>query len=386
MALGGRTGSFNAKKSLFGEWKTTLGFMARGILFIVGLFTLDHSLKFLLHPLFQRALIFDEYSGNMAHLAAKSEADIYVFGDSRAQSFYDPDIIQKVTGQTVFNGGLPARYMLYYSMAATLIERHHHAKYYVINISLNEFEHRNIEQRILPDISAFLPYQNELSCYQEVLGKLKEYAVTLPLKEYIGLQFALAKYTHIVAYRYNRSMVPILRQAMGQLPESKNGFIPQLGMLSPSSKALPALALEPELDAYAIEVFVDFIKRSQENGIHIILCIGPAYRQSNDFKLNAIEQRNLLLTRELAQIMNVPMIELFESDYSEFCDPRNYSDVFHLNRKGATIFSQIFAEKFMELLAIRNPEEYRHSPFFPKIRREQYLEQVPFLVESRGHS
>ncbi len=334
-----------------------------GILFLVGVVTIDFVLDLVFKPWFMRTRISDENQGNKFHQALAAKADAYIFGDSRAQHHYDPKILEQYTGLRFFNAGVPGRGVLTMRFGAQWIEQRQRPTLYLVNLSLTEFEIRDLTQRQLPVLHMFAPYKKDLPVYDEIIQSVRVYD-----KKIWG------KFAMVHAYRYRTHIQPMIFQACGQSCEPANGFVPLVGTLNTQGVGYDAVRsdlLKPHY--YMMEQFANFVQDAQQKNIRVVGCIGPAYRGATEFRLTEIEWEYLQGVRQLLKLLKVPFIEIPEKGYPEFQDPSFYFDAYHLNAKGAQFFSDKVGRHLKHMLWFSQHFAYEQSPYCPRIKPNEFV-------------
>ncbi|MEZ5001819.1 MAG: hypothetical protein R2730_02175 [Chitinophagales bacterium] len=96
-----------------------------------------------------------------------------------------------------------------------------------------------------------------------------------------------------------------------------------------------------------LDIYNAMIERCAEKGIKLIIVLQPKTRESYNFLIPVFDQ--------LPESNKINLGD--PADYPMFYDPENCYNYHHLNLKGANIFSEILAEKILELEGVPIEEE-----------------------------
>ncbi len=322
--------------------------------FVAGLFALDRSATALVKP-FHRQTLVDEQAGGSINQALHARAEAYVFGNSRAKHHYDCEILSQTTGLRFFNAGAEGQDVLYTRLLADLIEKEQQPKLYLVNVNLTDL--MQIGYRYLR-IDVFAPYIDDSAV---VSGTL--------LHPSRGHEYRL-RYGMLHTPRFNNCIVPILRQRLGHLEtEGRFGYVPLHKPFKDDTPEHKWVLLVEQYDPFALSEFIHFLRQAKAKHIKVVLCMGPHYRYRSEFNLRKDEWFFLFGLRQIAQLMELPYIELSEAGYSEFRDSRYYQDVDHLNEAGARFFSEKLAQHLRYALSLPTLEG---SMYKPPIEPRQY--------------
>ncbi len=331
--------------------------------FGLGGFALDRFLALGLMPLYQRTLFDADGDINKINWALLTKADAYVFGDSRARQHYDTRILRNGTGLQFFNAGVTGRDFVFMNMLRDLLEQQHKARLYLVDINYHGFDQYPF--RYKPDLKYFAPYHRQIAAYRSVAAHddAPEGHWSYPDK------LALCH-----SYPFNGCLVPMFRHwALGERPQAIEGYVPVAEYRDPNLAANKRMKYYSKLDPFTLKELVDFVKQSRKSGIDVVFCIGPYYLGGTDFKLWTVEWDYLRITRQLAKVLKVPLIDFNVLSYVELRDPRNYTDGDHLNQRGAEFFSKQVAWHLAELKKFQAAGRFFASPYYPQIDPKDYL-------------
>jgi lysophospholipase L1-like esterase len=154
--------------------------------------------------------------------------------------------------------------------------------------------------------------------------------------------------TFCSVYPFNSTVYQILRNNWWPLNNDIKGYIPinktwnkEIALVSEESN---------ELDSLKIAALFDFVEKCQQSHCKILIAISPHFvlKSSNpgiDKMASAIQDKFGI------KILNLEQDSFFLGDKMLFADP------FHLNAKGADLYSSVIAMKAKELIS--NMESHR---------------------------
>lgn len=245
------------------------------------------------------------------------DADIAIYGSSRAWVQIDPTIIKEVVGKETYNlgvDGFPFPMQLYRHQE--YFENNKHPKEIVLCVDWFSLTKRND----LYNEIQFLPYM------------LFNFEFYNQFKEYEGVNFAK---TTIPFYRYlgdmdlykelfNESHIYRVKGYKGIDKEFKNAN------LAP---------VEINIDAEVVKAFKGFIEELKEENIKLTLVIAPFYIEGQDRVINKDE--HLEVISSISQEYKLPLLD-YTQDSLSYTQDLFYNNM-HLNKKGAELFSSKLA-------------------------------------------
>ncbi len=333
--------------------KRAFVFALLGLIFFAGFFGLDRSLNWVLRREFQHIVI-GEQEGGKVNQGIQKKADVYVFGNSRARNQYNPEVMAPILGMSVFNAGISGLDILYYRCYADVLEQHHIAKMYIVQINLEDLHNGGWQYARRKVMSSFL---RESVVVREVM--------------YFDLgswmQSNVKKYKYIWTYHFNARMPLFARQAWGEKPLSDNGFIPLTDPFFDDEAGMRT-AYKHEYDEFAVEQLLKFIDQARSKDIQVILSMSPEYRYYQDFQVRKDEWYFILGIMQIAREKQVPLIPLMEGAHPYFRDPAYYANCNHLNLQGANFFSDQVARHVNLIRAIKTKAEFKKSIYYPVMK------------------
>ena len=265
-------------------------------------------------------------SGNLyrtSYSINKSSADIFIFGNSRANHHYNPKIIEEETGLTSYNTGRDGQSIFFSTSVFKLILKRHKPKLVILDYGSNfQFSEKHYDR-----ISSLLPYYRRHKELDDIITlrsrfeKLKLYSKIYPFNSLIT--------TIIIGnISYNK-----IRQGFVY-----NGFIPVSGTaksITGSIKTIPELP--NNIDSNLVKKFEEFILIAKDKNINVVVVYSPKLFKKNKFDIS------LNIAMNICKENDVKFIDLSESPV--FIHKNNlFIDRVHLNSDGANLFTKLLTK------------------------------------------
>lgn len=257
-------------------------------------------------------------------------SDLVILGSSRGYVSYDPRIIQKTTGLSSFNLSINAgAYNLQGLKFESYLDKNRYPKVIIQNIDLTHFSKSNH----IPEKYQFLPYLDNKKLARELSDINSDYRWNnyIPLFKYNPYKsFLLKGLLSFFGKKY--SISPTIK-----------GFSPKNLMFKKDSYNLKRLR-ELQSDSSNIQLFrkkllitKEFLNRYKTDSVKIFFVWAPEYKERFDIIASIVNPVKVDLAGMVSEIPGVYFL-----DFSE--DPINlkkeyFYDTFHLNQKGAALFS-----------------------------------------------
>ncbi len=248
----------------------------------------------------------------------KTEADILVFGTSRANHHYDAKLIEEETGLSTYNTGRDGNFIFYQTA--------------VLKSILNRY---TPDQIILDFTGSFEFIQED---YDRLSSLLPYYDSHPEIHDIIVLKSRFEKYKLASEiYPYNSMLTNI---AIGNLELNKNrsvnkgsynGFIPLEGIWENEIDSIQTES-HYEIDKNKQEVFEAFIQIILDKEIPLVVVYSPVYYlYRNDYSVD--------ICKEICEKYGIKFIDY--SKDSDFLNEKNlFQDRHHLNSKGAKLLTK----------------------------------------------
>lgn len=247
-------------------------------------------------------------------------ADVIVFGSSRANHHYVPEVFEQKLKLSFYNAGRDGNFILFnYAVFRAIIARHK-PKIVIFDLVPEDFFY---DPSSYDRLSSLLPYYKD---HPEI-------------RRIINLKGSFEKIKLLSAiYPFNSMALTI---ATGNLSFNKKrkpdikGFVPLYGSLDSITLEVNPLKKQ-KYDKIKINTLKSIINESKTHCISLILCKSPKYKISS--------------TELVDSIINTIIIEKnvlfydFTTSIQFLNNPSNFKDAEHLNYNGAKLFSTMIAD------------------------------------------
>lgn len=309
-------------------------FLKKLFIFFVILFVGDRLLGLGLEKLY-----FNQKYGQFADISYSVDSvkqKVLIFGSSRAYHHYSTSIISQKLSKSTYNVGMDAQMIPYSSAMQEIILKRYKPEIMILDISPWEIYEGSEKYEKL---TALLPYVNshpELLKYTDYIGdweKVKLNSKVYPYNSTLFITFYnMLKVDKDISYN---GFVPLNRTM------SKQEFISSKTKID--AEARNELKKSIKYDSLAIALYDGFMKRANQHHINTFVIVSPTiYR--NSFNQEAIKKLKKLSEKyEMITFLDFSRKSEFNNNYELF------SDVFHLNAKGAKIFTNEFTSYLIAL-------------------------------------
>lgn len=250
----------------------------------------------------------------------KTEADVLIFGSSRANHHYHPDVCEQRLKMSYYNVGRDGSDILYHTAVLRGVLNRYRPKMIILDI--NPWEFKKIEGGY-DRLSSLLPYYNKHPEMQSIIGHKSKYE----------------KYKLLSSiYPYNSSLFTI---AIGNTEYNKNrkgdikGYLPLTNIWNnPIQEETPE---KYELDSLKLKYFESFILDCIQSQIKLFVVCSPSYKKYIEID-NSILKAIEIANKHTIQFLNFSNDTTFENNHKLFADKE------HLNDSGANVFTKRFIE------------------------------------------
>ena len=251
----------------------------------------------------------------------KTNADILIFGSSRAFNHYRPDIFESKLKQTCYNSGSPGQFLLYdYAILKAILKRYT-PKLIILDLMPEDLAVESHTINTYDRLSFLLPYYKQH----------KEMRPVLDLK---GQSEKIKLFSSI--YPYNSSVIYTTAgflnlEKFKQLNATDRGYQASYEVWNKPGKIIPP-SQPISLDSVKINVYKLFIDECRCAGTKLLIVCSP--------RLNIYEDEGASLREEkkIAREKNVQFLD-FTNDSFFVKHPELFAyDPIHLNNNGAGIF------------------------------------------------
>lgn len=282
-------------------------------LFLV-LFVLDFALGTILEKLY-----FKQRNGELYRITYsidKTHEDILVFGSSRAEHHYHPEVFQKKLNLSFFNTGLDGEHILFHYALLKGVLSHYTPKVVILDFVAGEFK---INRECYDKISNLLPY----------------YESHPEIRDLIRLRGPYEKYKLLSkVYPYNSEILQILQGVHSSSKPShqeEDGYFPLYNQETDSERKISYPASYP-IDSIKLKIYESFLRDCKKAGTELFVICSPYYLDAQN------EEYSIRLAKELAKKYNVDFLD-FSQDPLLSKNKHFFSDPSHLNDQGARIYT-----------------------------------------------
>jgi hypothetical protein len=287
------------------------------------LFLIVFSLDFIIGSLLQ-TLYFRQESGFLyrtTYSLEKTTEDLLIFGSSTANHNYSPQIFTDRLKISSYNVGRDGTSIFYdYAILKGTLKRYL-PKIIILNFDLDEFT-KTAES--YDRLSILLPYYKRDPEIRSILELRSSYE---KIKR------------HSKIYPYNSFIFSILAgdaKFNKKRRQDYNGFVPLTNI---HKKPLQKRHFEKqELDSNKINIYQSFIEDCTKANIKLYVFCSPNFSKADDSSSSVIEGE------KIANAHNIPFVD-YSQDSTFINNPPLFSDIGHLNHKGAFIFSNMVVDK-----------------------------------------
>jgi len=256
----------------------------------------------------------------------KTKDECLVFGSSRANHHYRPDIFEKKLHQSYYNVGRDGLGIFYHYAVLKSILKRYTPKTIVLDLIAGELD-KDVES--YDRLSTLLPYYKshpEIRSVVELKSPFEKYKLLSSVYPYNSLLFTIA----VGNSQFNKARSRDIK-----------GYVPLNGILSDTQQAKNQ-PFEHILDPVKVKILEDFIKTCREKKVNLYIVCSPYYNLSAHFDLS------LKVEAEIARKLNVNYID-YSADTTFINHNLYFSDEDHLNDTGARIFSERLTNDIINL-------------------------------------
>lgn len=301
--------------------------------FVLALFALDRGFGALGAHWLERTTSGTDGPSAVQHaLDSAPDAELLVFGTSRAAHHIDAQLIGRALGLTAYNAGVTGYRISYaHALLELLLQRGADPELIVL-----QAEPFGLYQPYHERMTVLAPWVDEHPVVREVVEHSSDTA-----------RFKLLSH----AYRFNSQFLVLAQESVAPSSDRPDRFLGLEGTLDHPPH--PAAEVEAEqlrtdrtIDPLVVEHYDAFLARAAEAGIPVVMVVGPRYQAGGqgDSAAAAIE-----IFEALAAEHGATWLPLTEADTPDLMVPELWRDENHLNTEGATRFSTMLAERLAAL-------------------------------------
>lgn len=301
-------------------------FLFKLVLLFMLVSILDYSIGNIL-----RYFYFKQESGEQyrtTYSIEKTNADLLIFGSSRANHHYDPNVFENRLNLSYYNVGRDGNGILYHSAILKAILKRYKPKVIVLDLNAEEFRKN---QESYERLSSLLPYykkHEEIHSIIEYKSKFEKFKLISNI------------------YPFNSSLLTI---AIGNTEYNKKrrsdikGFVP-LKKIWNKSIEYSKDSIVYKTDNIKICEYQNFIKKCIKSKVKLYIVVSPIFRKF------AHTEYSIKIGQEIAKKYNIRFLN-FTNETVFLNNSKLFEDPWHLNEKGAEIFSSKLSD---DLLILKN--------------------------------
>ena len=314
-------------------------FFLKLIIFFVIIFVLDYSIGSIL-----RYFYFKQESGlqyRTTYSIEKTTADLLIFGSSRANHHYDPNVFEKRLNLPYYNVGRDGNFILYHSAVLKGVLARYTPKIVILDIIGGEFQKN---QDSYDRLSSLLPYYKSHPEMRSII-ELKSRFEKVKMLSFI--------------YPYNSSMFTI---AVGNTEFNKKrrgdiqGYLP-LTKVWNGTIQIDSSSTNYEIDSIKVKAYETFIKNCIQSKVKLYIVCSPYFIKKNH------SDYSVKLGQEIAKRNNIKFFD-YSGDTTFTNNSTLFADIAHLNEKGATVLSNILIDNISNIVVTLPKETLTTSPNF----------------------
>jgi hypothetical protein len=266
--------------------------------------------------------------GLITYTLDRTSDDLLIFGTSRSNHHYRPDIIEKGLNQSSFIVGRDNVNILYnYAVLVATLKRYS-PKTVILDVMCDELKYF---PNSYDKLSVLLPYYEthpEIRHIIAMKGPFEKVKLLSSIYPFNSLILTLIK-NNLVAQNDMVEKDPDYR--------SSRGYSPLLRVWNKPSIFINNDAQKYELDSVKTDFLRSFIEQCQASGIKLYLITSPYYDRHSS------PTYSLRIVREMADKYKVAFFD-FSRDTNFVNRPSLFSDPDHLNDQGAALFSHMIVD------------------------------------------
>ncbi len=290
-------------------------FLFKVLILLAIVFVFDYSIGTILNYYYFKQQRGSQYLTTYA--VEKTKAELLIFGSSRANHHYRPDIFEKGLNLSFFNAGRDGNFLFYHYAILKAVLKRYKPKMVILDFMHGEFSKN---QDSYDRISTLLPY----------------YKSHPEMRSVIELKSPFEKIKMLSSIYPNNSSLLIIAggNALFSMKkrEDNEGYIPFSNTWNEPIKN-ELTTYRYELDSTKIQIYKSFIHDCITSKVKLYVICSPYFLKSN------FTDYSVRIARDIARKNNVMFLDYsqdstFTNNIHLFADPE------HLNDDGARIYSK----------------------------------------------
>lgn len=310
---------FTAEKLLKNQ---TINLFYKLFVFLLIVFILDFTIGSLL-----KYFYFKQSSGfyyRTTYSLEKTRADILIFGSSKANHQFYPDVFEKRLKLSYYNVGRDGSSIFYhYALLQSILQRYS-PKVIIIDIT-REFEKKQISY---DRITMLLPYYADYPEMRPIIeqrSQFEKFKLISKIYPYNSLLFSIISGNSSFNSERNSDI-------KGYVPLNREWNEPIQHITAP---------FKDEIDSVKVKYFESFVKDCAYAGVKLYIVASPNY-----YIMDYADKSNLI-AKEMARKYKVSFLD-YSADSLFLSNASYFADNMHLNDKGAIVFSNILVDQILQ--------------------------------------
>lgn len=255
-----------------------------------------------------------------------TNADILVFGSSRATHHYVTNILEDNLRLSTYNTGRDGNFLFYnYAVFKAILNRYS-PKVVIFDINIEEMYYK---EEYYDRLSSLLPYYKEHSEIRNIIN-LKSHYEKFKLLSSI--------------YPFNSNLISIIRgnsKLHKQQNVSAKGYVPLYKTIK-DTVLINKIPFIGSLDSNKINVVKEIIFLCKRNNIKLVFIQSPLYANTQKGSAEGLIEKFALMNHiQFWNYLNDPLF---------LKSPSYFQDINHLNESGANYFTAIIATRISNTL------------------------------------
>lgn len=302
--------------------KRPLNFLYKILIFLLIVFIFDFSIGSLL-----RYYYFKQTSGfyyRTTYSLEKTKADVLIFGSSKANHQFYPDVFEKRLNLSYYNAGRDGSSIFYhYALLQSILQRYS-PKIIILEMT-REFDKKQISY---DRITMLLPYYEGYPAMRPIIemkSRFEKLKLISKIYPYNSLLFSIISGNS----EFNRVRNSDIQ---GYVPLTREWNEPIQHMSVP---------FRDQIDSTKIKIFESFVKDCTKSGVKLYIVASPNY-----YVMDYVDKSNLI-AMQIARKHNVRFYN-YSNDSLFLANPSYFADNMHLNNKGAIVFSNMLLDEIIK--------------------------------------
>lgn len=316
-------------------------FIIKLLLFLSMLCACDYLIGYAMKYLYSRTV-----SGDVGTINSilRQRNEILIMGSSRAKYHYDPAVLSDAFNRRVYNAGIEGQGILCQYGLMNLIVDKYHPKAILLNIDPADLMNGS---DAYDKLNVLLPH-SENNAVRGIVSKRSKYEKVKLLSK---------------IYPYNSLIISLIAcQFLPQYGTTPDGYEPVNGTLTEEAvrwiHSNRTKANTVDLSQHiskGTEILDSICDFAQKKSIKLIVGISPSWVQDikggkdTSSKISDQNKAYAILADYFSK-KGIPVIQITQDVDSEFINYSLFNDTYHLNKKGASLFSKKVALNLKPLL------------------------------------